>query len=131
MLWYEQLYLMFLATRKRVVNLDNVRPGSRDRAMTQEQKRALWWDLVKHLSKYEANPRQDMIEEVRRQLALPDDWGVHLISDPLRRRFPRGNSTEVKALVAAGGGGGGAAPSTPPVLANNLPVGTGGELRKR
>ena len=34
MLWYEQLYLMFLATKKRVVNLDIVRPGSRDRALT-------------------------------------------------------------------------------------------------
>jgi len=115
MLWYEQLYLMFLATSKKVVNLDNVRPGSRDRAMTQEQKRALWWDLVKHFSKYEADARQDMIEEVRRQLALPDDWGVHLLSDPLRRRFLMLNVTELRALVAAGMGVG-AHTLTHPVL---------------
>ena len=102
MLWYEQLYLMFLATKKRLVNLDEIRPGTRDRALTQHEKRALWWNLVKHLSKYEANARQNMIEEVRRQLALPDDWGVHLLSDPLRRRFLMLNVTELRALVAAG-----------------------------
>jgi peptidoglycan/xylan/chitin deacetylase (PgdA/CDA1 family) len=102
MLWYEQLYLMFLATKKRVVNLDNVRPGSRDRALTQDEKRSLWWNLVKHLSKYDANARQTMIEEVRAQLALPDDWGVHLLTDPLRKRFLMLNVTELLALVAAG-----------------------------
>ena len=120
MLWYEQLYLMFLATKKRVVNLDNVRPGSRDRALTQEEKRALWWNLVKHLSKYEATPRQDMIEEVRRQLSLPDDWGVHLLSDPLRRRFLMLNVTELRALVRAGMGVG-AHTLTHPVLSQISP----------
>jgi peptidoglycan/xylan/chitin deacetylase (PgdA/CDA1 family) len=100
--WHEQLYLMFLATKKRVVNLDLVRPGSRDRAMTHAEKRALWWNLVKHLSKYEAKARQRLIEEVRVQLALGDDWGVHLLSDPLRSRFLMLNSIELRALVAAG-----------------------------
>jgi peptidoglycan/xylan/chitin deacetylase (PgdA/CDA1 family) len=115
MLWYEQLYLMFLGTRKRVVNLDNVRPGSRDRALTQDEKRTLWWNLVKHLSKYEPNTRQAMIEEVRVQLALPDDWGVHLLTDPLRCRFLMLNVKELRSLVAAGMGVG-AHTLTHPVL---------------
>ena len=102
MLWHEQLYLMFLATKKRVVNLDLVRPGSRDRAMTHAEKRGLWWNLVKHLSKFEANARKRLIEEVRVQLALRDDWGVHLLSDPLRSRFLMLNSIELRALAAAG-----------------------------
>ena len=102
MLWYEQLYLMFLATKKRIVNLDVVRTGFRDRAMTQNEKRSLWWNLVKHLSRYDANTREKLIEEVRVQLALRDDWGVHLISDPLRRRFLMLNVTELRALAAAG-----------------------------
>jgi peptidoglycan/xylan/chitin deacetylase (PgdA/CDA1 family) len=104
MLWHEQLYLMFLATKKRIVNLDMIRPGSRDRAMTHAEKRALWWNLVKHLSKYEAKARRTMIEEVRVQLSLSDDWGVYLLSDPLRRRFLMLNAPELRALVAAGMG---------------------------
>ena len=127
MLWYEQLYLMFLATKKRVVNLDMVRPGSRDRALTQDEKRALWWNLVKHLSKYEAIARQDMIEEVRRQLSLPDDWGVHLLSDPLRRRFLMLNATELRALVAAGMGVG-AHTLTHPVLSQISPEAAWNEI---
>lgn len=120
MLWFEQLYLMFLATKKRVVNLDVVRPGSRDRAMTHEEKRALWWNLVKHLSKYEATARQTLIEEVRVQLGLGDDWGVHLLSDPLRCRFLMLNSVELRALAAAGMGVG-AHTLTHPVLSQLSP----------
>jgi peptidoglycan/xylan/chitin deacetylase (PgdA/CDA1 family) len=127
MLWYEQLYLMFLATKKRVVNLDMVRPGSRDRALTQDEKRALWWNLVKHLSKYESIARQGMIEEVRRQLSLPDDWGVHLLSDPLRWRFLMLNPTELRVLVAAGMGVG-AHTLTHPVLSQIKPEAAWNEI---
>lgn len=102
MLWYEQLYLMFLVTRKRMVNLDVVRTGFRDRAMTQQQKRSLWWSLVKHLSKYDGNMRQTLLDDVRVQLALDADWSAQLLSDPLRRRFLMLNATELRALVAAG-----------------------------
>ncbi len=102
MLWHEQLYLMFLATKKRVVNLDVVRPGSRDQAMTQGEKRVLWWNLVKHLSKCEASARPGLIEEVRVQLGLGDDWGVHLLTDPLRCRFLMLNVSELQGLVGAG-----------------------------
>ncbi len=127
MLWYEQLYLMFLATKKRVVNLDAIRPGSRDRALTQGEKRALWWNLVKHLSKYQTNARETMIEEVRVQLALPDDWGVHLLSDPLRRRFLMLNAAELRALVAAHMGVG-AHTLTHPVLSQLSPEAAWSEI---
>jgi peptidoglycan/xylan/chitin deacetylase (PgdA/CDA1 family) len=127
MLWYEQLYLMFLATKKRVLNLDNVRPGSRDRALTQSEKRALWWNLVKHLSKYQAKARETMIEEVRVQLDLGGDWGVHLLSDPLRRRFLMLNAAELRTLVAAGMGVG-AHTLTHPVLSQLSPEAAWSEI---
>jgi peptidoglycan/xylan/chitin deacetylase (PgdA/CDA1 family) len=127
MLWYEQLYLMFLATKKRVVNLDYVRPGSRERALTHDEKRALWWNLVRHLSRYEATARQTMIEEVRVQLGLPDDWGVHLLTDPLRCRFLMLNVTELRALVAAGMGVG-AHTLTHPVLSQMSPEAAWSEI---
>lgn len=120
MLWHEQLYLMFLATKKRVVNLDDIRPGSGDRAMTTQQKRVLWWKLVQHLSKYEADTRHQLIEEVREQLGLPDDWGVSFLSDPLRYRFLMLNAVELRALVKAGMGVG-AHTLTHPVLSQLSP----------
>ncbi len=102
MLWYEQLYLMLLATKKRVVNLDSVHAGFKDQAMTHHDKRVLWWGLVKHLSRFEADKRLTLIDEVRAQLGLGDDWSVHLLSEPLRRRFLMLNATELRTLVAAG-----------------------------
>jgi peptidoglycan/xylan/chitin deacetylase (PgdA/CDA1 family) len=120
MLWHEQLYLMFLATKKRVVNLDDIHPGAQDRVLTHDEKRALWWNLVKHLSRYDANKRLAMIEEVRIQLGLAEDWGVHLLSDPLRCRFLMLNATELRALIAAGMGVG-AHTMTHPVLSQLSP----------
>jgi peptidoglycan/xylan/chitin deacetylase (PgdA/CDA1 family) len=102
MMWFEQLYLMFLASRKKIVNLDVPRSGFRDRATNQQEKRSLWWNLVKHLSKYDAKVRQTLINEVRIQMGLGDDWSVQLISDPLRRRFLMLSASELRALSAAG-----------------------------
>jgi len=102
MLWFEQLYLMFLASKKKIVNLDVARSGFRDRAMSQHEKRVLWWNLVKHLSKYDASVRQGLINEVRIQMELGDDWSVQLISDPLRRRFLMLNASELRGLLSAG-----------------------------
>lgn len=102
MLWYEQLYLMLLFTKKRVVNLDSVHPGFGDSAMTQHDKRVLWWGLVKQLSRYEGSQRQTLIDQVRVQLDLGENWSTHLLSEPLRRRFLMLNATELRALVAAG-----------------------------
>jgi peptidoglycan/xylan/chitin deacetylase (PgdA/CDA1 family) len=100
MLWYEQLYLMFLATKKHIVNLDAVHKGFR--AKDQNEKRRLWWNLVKHLSRYEANVRDKLLDEVRVQLDLGEDWGAQILSDPIRRRFLMLNATELRALDAAG-----------------------------
>jgi peptidoglycan/xylan/chitin deacetylase (PgdA/CDA1 family) len=100
--WYEQLYLMLLLTKKRVVNLDVVHTGFRDRVMTQQEKRILWWGLVKHLSRFNPVARQTVIDQVREQLGLGDDWSAQLLSDSLRRRFLMLNAGELRALVAAG-----------------------------
>lgn len=102
MLWYEQLYLMLLVTKNRVVNLDVARSGFHDGAMNSREKRSLWWNLVKHCSKYEACTRLRVIDEVRVQLSLGEDWSAQLLSDPLRRRFLMLNASELRSLVAAG-----------------------------
>ena len=104
MLWYEQLYLMFLATKKKVVNLDMVRPGSRDRALTQDEKRALWWNLVKHLSKYEANARQ---EHDRGGKTTTISAGRLGRASAFRSAAPAVPDAECHGIASPGGGGDG------------------------
>jgi peptidoglycan/xylan/chitin deacetylase (PgdA/CDA1 family) len=101
MLWYEQLYLMLLAGTETIA-LDLGQGDFRMQSATAPQKRRLWWSLVKYLSRYDAGPRQALIDEARLQLRLSDDWSTQLLTAPLRRRFLMLNAAELRALVAAG-----------------------------
>ncbi len=101
MLWYEQLYLMLLASKKNAalaLKLDDFQAHS----ATALQKRRLWWNLVQHLSRYDAGPRQALLDEARVQLRLSDDWSTQLLTAPLRSRFLMLNVSELGALVKAG-----------------------------
>lgn len=101
MLWCDQLYLMLLAV-KRPISL-NLAPGAfRAQSATAPEKRRLWWNLVKELSRYDASARQLLLEQVREQLRLSDDWSTEVLTDPLRCRFLMLNRAELRALVATG-----------------------------
>jgi peptidoglycan/xylan/chitin deacetylase (PgdA/CDA1 family) len=101
MLWCEQLYLMLLAVKGPVV-LDLVDAGFRAHSDTLHERRRLWWSLVKQLSRYDASARQPLLEEVRVQLGLSDDWSTEILTEPLRCRFLMLNRPELRALIAAG-----------------------------
>ncbi len=101
MLWYEQLYLMLLASKESAA-LDLKLGDFRMQSATALQKRRLWWSLVQYLSRYEAGPRQALLDEARVQLRLSDDWSTQLLTAPLRSRFLMLNASELMALVAAG-----------------------------
>ena len=106
MLWCEELYLMLLAARGTVVldlpQGELARGNFVAQSVTVPEKRRLWWKLVKHLSGYNMPARRRLLEEVRAQLHLPDDWSTALLTDPLRHRFLMLNRVELSALVAAG-----------------------------
>jgi peptidoglycan/xylan/chitin deacetylase (PgdA/CDA1 family) len=78
--------------------------GFQARSRTLLDKRRLWWNLVKHLSRFEAAERQARLDEVQAQLGPSDDWSTQVLSGPLRRRFLMLNAEEVRSLVAAGMG---------------------------
>ncbi len=101
MLWCEQLYLMLLAVGGAVI-LDLPQAGFRAQSATLPEKRRLWWSLVKHLSRYDAAARQSLLDEVRLQLRLKDDWSTVVLTDPLRCRFLMLSPSELRALVGAG-----------------------------
>lgn len=119
LLWCEQLYLMLLAVQG-TITLDLRHGDFHTRSATLPEKRRLWWTLVRYLSRYQGGARETLLDEVRAQLGLGDDWSTHILTDPLRCRFLMLNVAELRALVAAGMGVG-AHTLTHPVLSQLSP----------
>jgi peptidoglycan/xylan/chitin deacetylase (PgdA/CDA1 family) len=100
MLWYEELYLLFLAAGNSfTVELPEVRLS----VATPQQKRGVWWNLVKQLSAFDQPKRREILERIREQLGIPVDWISKYMDDPvLHRRFVMLNAPELCQLSAAG-----------------------------
>src|SRR6266568_4999533 len=73
MLWYEELYLMFLAAPKAFA-FDLQERGLRVIVGAEGEKRSQWWKLVKELSRYRWEDRQVMLSMVPMRLGLADSW---------------------------------------------------------
>ena len=101
MLWCEELYLMLLEAREEIA-LDLAHGEFVAHSVNVPEKRRLWWDLVKYLSRYNTGARRSLLDDTRIQLRLPTDWSTALLTDPLRRRFLMLNRVELRALVDAG-----------------------------
>ena len=103
MLWYEELYLMFLATAEGF-NFELSEVGLRTRVESRREKRVLWWVLVRKLSRYDASRREVLLEAVRMQLGLAERWQSAFYEDPVfSGRFLTMNRSELCELAAAGG----------------------------
>jgi peptidoglycan/xylan/chitin deacetylase (PgdA/CDA1 family) len=101
MLWYEELYLMFLAAPESfVLELPEIVVRA---AASQREKRSLWWELVKRLSQYDLNARGKLLERIGMQLKLADSWDAEYREDPaLSRRFLMLSLAELHQLAHAG-----------------------------
>jgi peptidoglycan/xylan/chitin deacetylase (PgdA/CDA1 family) len=103
MLWYEELYLMFLAAPENFT-LELLEIGLQADT-SQQKKRSLWWDLVKKLSQYHPNRRRALLGRIRIQLGLSERWDSEYREDPvLNRRFSLLNRSELHKLAKAGMG---------------------------
>jgi peptidoglycan/xylan/chitin deacetylase (PgdA/CDA1 family) len=101
MLWYEKLSLMFLAAPASF-SLELHEIGLRAE-VRQHEKRSFWWDLVKKLSQFEMNRRRTLLERIRMQLGLSEEWDFKYREDPvLNRRFLMLNLPELHQLADAG-----------------------------
>lgn len=102
MLWHEELYLMFLMAPENL-SFEFTGLSLRASADGRRQKRSLWWDLVRNLSRCESSARQVFLEHIRRHLGLTDDWKANYASDYRRAsRFFVMNRAELRSLQAAG-----------------------------
>jgi peptidoglycan/xylan/chitin deacetylase (PgdA/CDA1 family) len=101
MLWYEELYLMFLAAPESFA-LELLEIGMQAKASRQE-KHSLWWELVKRLSQYDLNHRKILLGRIRMQLRLAEQWDAEYREDPVRsRRFLVLDQPELQQLARVG-----------------------------
>ena len=101
MLWYEELYLMFLAAPENFT-LELLEIGLRADASGQG-KSPLWWELIRKLSQYDLNRRETLLERIRMQLGLAEQWDGEYREDPvLSRRFLVLKQPELQQLADAG-----------------------------
>jgi hypothetical protein len=103
MLWYEELYLMFLrAPENFTLELPGIGPPA---GASRPEKRSWWWDLVKRLSQYDGKRRTALLDRVRMQLGLSPRWAAEYRENPvLSRRFLMLNLPELHQLAEAGMG---------------------------
>jgi peptidoglycan/xylan/chitin deacetylase (PgdA/CDA1 family) len=100
-LWYEELYLMFLAAPE-CFTLELLEIGLRAK-VSQQEKRTSWWELVTKLSQYDLNRRRTLLARIRMQLGLSEQWDAAYRDDPvLSRRFLMLNLAELHQLCDAG-----------------------------
>jgi len=103
MMWYVELYLIVtLATRSperftcQGIELTGVLGDGYSR-------RSVWVDLLKKLSRLNAEARRGWLDEASRVCGLREDWRSPYLHDPLqRKRFAILTQSEVKHLCAAG-----------------------------
>jgi peptidoglycan/xylan/chitin deacetylase (PgdA/CDA1 family) len=101
-LWYEELYLMFLATPESIA-LELADLGVRAQAEGRQAKRSLWSSLVRNLSQCDVSTRRRLLQEIRMRLGLSHLWNSFYLEDAAQRsRFLMLDQAEVRRLAAAG-----------------------------
>jgi peptidoglycan/xylan/chitin deacetylase (PgdA/CDA1 family) len=102
-LWYEQLFLLFLRAPAGSFNITSAEIEISDTLAGRDQRRALWWDLVKRLSQVGAESRKAFLDAARIRLRTGDLDAFFPANDvPSQRRFRLLNRAELKQLESAG-----------------------------
>jgi|SRR5579872_378305 len=102
MLWYEELFLLFLkgpAGGFAVSSEGIVIQGALD---SRNQRRTVWWDSVKRLSQVNATQRACFIHSLRERFGANADRIFGDASSPSCRRYGLLTASEVRQLISAG-----------------------------
>jgi len=102
MLWYEELFLLFLrapAGRFEIVSEGVTIQGE---AGSSETRRTIWWDSVKRLSQMGADSRTLFLQSARSQFGLETWQGFDAADAASCRRFGLLTRSELRELVSAG-----------------------------
>lgn len=99
MLWYEELYLMMLDSRKSL----NVGNFGLEPIGNHHQKRDIWVQLLKHLSRYDYESRVRWLETIREELAIDESWKERYWNNAAyRERFFILDREGTQRLISAG-----------------------------
>jgi peptidoglycan/xylan/chitin deacetylase (PgdA/CDA1 family) len=102
LLWYDELYLMLLEA-KGTIALKLPEAGVDSGAIAPNAKHSCWWNLVERLSQFDAKLRRELLDQIRDQLKLPENWSEQFFDDPvLAARFLTLDIGELRQLTAAG-----------------------------
>ncbi len=103
MLWYTELYLMLMVAGEKAdpIALQGIVIPRLPADI--ERRRSAWLELLKPLSRIDAEERRRFIDEATTRLGLPPSWSMRYLDDPvLRSRFQLLRLPELKRLVDAG-----------------------------
>jgi peptidoglycan/xylan/chitin deacetylase (PgdA/CDA1 family) len=102
-LWYEELFLLLLRAPAGSFKISSADIEIGGMLAGRDQRRALWWNLVKQLSQCGAGSRKAFLEAARLRLRTGDSDALFPANDlPSQRRFRLLNRAELKQLEAAG-----------------------------
>jgi peptidoglycan/xylan/chitin deacetylase (PgdA/CDA1 family) len=113
MLWYEELFLLLTADLRAAPRTEQshslkwfeVSRGGltiRGELGSREQRRSIWWNVVKQVSRFDADTRKGILTEIRGQL-VSTSWRGFDAQDPVScRRYAFMTGQELLQLAAAG-----------------------------
>lgn len=111
-LWYEELFLLFLRARAGPFEISSDGVVIRGEMGSREQRRGLWWNSVKRLSQFDASLRARFLQTARAEFGgesaespaaqALNEQSLADETSPTCRRFALLNQSELRELAAAG-----------------------------
>ena len=101
-LWYEEFFLLLLRAAAGSFEISSADIEISGTLAGRDQRRALWWDLVKQLSQLDAAGRKAFLDAARVRLRTDSDAPFPANDLPSQRRFRLLNRSELKQLGSAG-----------------------------
>jgi len=102
MLWYEELFLLYLAAPAGSFDIASEGVSIKDEMRGPAERRAIWWDSVRRLSQLDTQRRESFLRTIRTQFASSMASKLDNRHPSFCRRFALLTSVELRELAAAG-----------------------------
>jgi peptidoglycan/xylan/chitin deacetylase (PgdA/CDA1 family) len=102
MLWYEELFLLFLQAPAASFEVSSEGVLIQGELASREQRRVIWWSAVRRLSQVNAGIRASFLRAARLQFGLHTERGFNEGNPAACRRFGLLTCSELQELASAG-----------------------------
>lgn len=103
MLWYEELWLVLQAAGAANLRFEHPAASLRRNPDDEAKRHAVWWQIVRELSKTDIVVREDFIQKLTLAAGIRPEWKAELLQNPVeQKRFQLLTATQVDELVRAG-----------------------------